>query len=141
MSAPVTYDKVVSDLLEPLAAIEHERWSHWQRYMHSKCIPQDGALLIPAELVQRWERQLNTPYAGLTDKEKESDREQVRVYLPLIEKALRRMSSPRARKSASAATSSGGRATAGKRKRAPRKRRQAAGKRKQSRPQGRKSAR
>jgi hypothetical protein len=97
-----TIERIVSDLLEPLAAIEHARWSHWQRYMHSKCVPQDGALVIPAELVQRWERQLNTPYAALTDKERESDREQVRVYLPLIQKALRRASTALARKPAAA---------------------------------------
>jgi hypothetical protein len=77
-------------LLETLAAIEHERWSHWQRYMHSKCIPHgdDGALLIPAGLVRQWENQIATPYSLLNEKEKESDREQVRKYLPLIVDAL-----------------------------------------------------
>ena len=89
---PEAIQKILGELLEPLAAIEHERWSHWQRYLHSKCIPQgsDGALLIPDELVRRWEKQINTPYAALTEKEKESDREQVRAYLPLIAEALSR---------------------------------------------------
>ena len=75
---------------ETLAAVEHERWSHWQRYMHSKCIPQGdkGALLIPADLVKLWEKQIATPYSELTEGEKESDREQVRKYLPLIVSAL-----------------------------------------------------
>lgn len=118
MSAPDIIEKIVSDLLEPLAAIEHARWSHWQRYMHSKCIPQDGALLIPADLVQRWERQLNTPYAALTDKEKESDREQVRAYMPLIEEALRRISSAPSSKSAATAARTGRKPTTGKRKHA-----------------------
>jgi hypothetical protein len=90
---PEAIQKLLGELLEPLAAIEHERWSHWQRYLHGKCIPQgsDGALLIPAELVKRWERQLNTPYSALTDKEKESDREQVRTYLPVIAETLGRL--------------------------------------------------
>ena len=81
---------MLNELLETLAAIEHERWSHWQRYMHSKCIPQgdDGALLIPAALVKQWERQMATPYSELTNKEKDSDREQVRKYLPLIIAAI-----------------------------------------------------
>lgn len=75
--------------LEALAAIEHERWSHWQRYMHSKGeIQEDGSLLIPAELVRRWERQMTTPYAALSEAEKESDRDQVRKYLGTITEAL-----------------------------------------------------
>jgi hypothetical protein len=80
----------LDQLLETLAAIEHERWSYWQRYMHSKCVPQgdDGALLIPAALVQQWENQIATPYSELSEEEKESDREQVRKYLPLIVSAL-----------------------------------------------------
>ena len=82
--------KTLDDLLETLASIEHERWSHWQRYLHSKCVPQgdDGTLLIPADLVKRWEEQIATPYSGLAEDEKESDREQVRKYLPLIVRAL-----------------------------------------------------
>jgi hypothetical protein len=81
-------DRALNDLVEALAAVEHERWSHWQQYMHGKCTPVGGALLIPAELVKRWEAQLKTPYAQLTEEEKESDREQVRRYLPLIIQSL-----------------------------------------------------
>lgn len=77
-------------LLEDLAAIEHDRWSHWQRYVHDKCeATEDGGLLIPAQLVERWSVQMNTPYAELSEHEKESDRDQVRRYLPTIEAALR----------------------------------------------------
>jgi hypothetical protein len=76
----------LEELVETLASIEHERWSHWQRYVHSQCTSHDpaGSLLIPADLVEQWERLIATPYAQLTEKEKESDREQVRRYLPLI---------------------------------------------------------
>jgi hypothetical protein len=77
------------ELLETLAAIEHDRWAHWQRYMHAQCRPgADGALVIPAELVARWTQQLSTPYIELPEPQKESDREQVRRYLPAIEAAL-----------------------------------------------------
>lgn len=77
------------DLLEQLAAKEHQRWSHWQRYLHSKGeVLSDGSLLIPSELVARWDHQMNTPYAELSESEKESDREQVREYLPIIRRAL-----------------------------------------------------
>jgi hypothetical protein len=84
-------ENVLSGLLEQLASIEHERWSHWQRYLHSKCIRQpDGSLLMPADLVERWQKQVETKYTDLGDQEKESDREQVRKYLPVIVSALAR---------------------------------------------------
>ena len=82
-------ERLLGGLVEQLAAVEHERWSHWQRYVHSKCVRQpDGSLLIPAGLVARWEKQIDTKYAELDEQEKESDREQVRKYLPLIASAL-----------------------------------------------------
>lgn len=77
------------ELLEALAAVEHERWSHWQRYLHSKCISNaDGSLTIPAVLVSRWAAQMMTPYGELSDSEKESDREQVRATLQVIRAAI-----------------------------------------------------
>lgn len=36
----------------------------------------------------RWERQIATSYAELSEEEKEKDREQVRPYLPLIQSLL-----------------------------------------------------
>jgi hypothetical protein len=81
------FQKSLDQLLEDLAAIEHQRWAHWQRYVHDsgKQLP-DGSILLPADLVERWERQINTSYGGLSQSEKDSDREQVRKYLPLIER-------------------------------------------------------
>lgn len=82
-------EHLLGGLVEQLAAVEHERWSHWQRYVHTKCVRQpDGSLLLPADLVARWEKQIDTKYAELDDQERESDREQVRKYLPLIASAL-----------------------------------------------------
>jgi len=76
-------------ITDELAEVEHERWAHWQKHMHSKGKRQaDGSLILPAASVQRWERQIDTPYAALTESEKESDRDQVRKYLPLIVRAL-----------------------------------------------------
>lgn len=76
---------VLRDHLEDLAHIEHERWSHWQKYMHSRGVRQaDGGLLFPAPLIEQWDRQIATRYADLSENEKGSDREQVLKYLRLV---------------------------------------------------------
>lgn len=82
-------DAVLRDIAEHLASIEHQRWSHWQNYMHEQGQKQaDGSLVIPAELVKRWEQQASTLYPDLSESEKDSDREQVLRYLPVISEAL-----------------------------------------------------
>jgi len=82
-------EAVLETLVEDLAAIEHERWAHWQRYMHDKGERRpDGSLLLPAELVRHWDTQIARDYADLSESEKMSDREQVRRYLPLLAAAL-----------------------------------------------------
>lgn len=74
-----------SAIIQTLAAIEHERWGHWQSYLHSKCIKRfDGSLTIPAHLVKRWERQINTPYADLSPTEQQSDIDQVMKYFDIV---------------------------------------------------------
>lgn len=80
-----------AETVEHLAAIEHERWAHWQRYVHDRCARQeDGSLVVPAELAARWAAQIETPYSELSEQERESDREQVQRYLPTIIDALTR---------------------------------------------------
>jgi len=82
-------DDALRNKLEDFARIEHERWTHWQMYMHSKGARQpDGSLLIPADLVERWDRQLSTRYEDLSEKEKDSDREQVLKYFSQIVDAI-----------------------------------------------------
>lgn len=79
----------LSKVIEQLASIEHQRWSHWQQYLHEKCTKKDdGSLVIPPHLVDHWQKQIATPYEQLSEVEKESDREQVRMYLPTIIGAL-----------------------------------------------------
>ena len=75
--------QVLNNLLETLASIEHERWSHWQRYVHSKCSPMgdDGSRLIPGDLVQHWEEQMRTPYPQLAEVENR-ERPRARAQLP-----------------------------------------------------------
>ena len=81
--------QILNSMLDKLADIEHERWSHWQSYLHFCCKPQpDGSLVLPADLVKKWTEQINTRYEDLSEAEKESDRAQVRKYLPLIAEAF-----------------------------------------------------
>ena len=62
---------------EILADVEHTRWGNWQRWMHSLGIRNpDGSMTIPAEHVVRWDRQIETAYADLSEPEKNSDRKE-----------------------------------------------------------------
>lgn len=81
----------LNGVIEALASIEHARWAHWQMYLHNNCSRQlDGSLVIPACLAEQWQLQIDTPYQALSEAEKESDRDQVRKYLPTIIAALQR---------------------------------------------------
>lgn len=62
----------------------HDIWSHWMKSQFSVGEKQeDGSVLIPKDKVSRWERQMATAYADLSEKEKESDREVARKFLSL----------------------------------------------------------
>ena len=60
--------------VERLAALEHEQWAHWTRYMLDNLTPEN---------IERWERQIATPYSDLSESEKESDREWARKVVRL----------------------------------------------------------
>lgn len=92
---PVHMDSVVSDipdgsavapdLLERLADREHERWSRWMRYLFScGASKADGSFRLNESTVERWKRQMNTPYSQLTEAEKESDRKEAREILETL---------------------------------------------------------
>lgn len=78
-------NKELEEMVEQMADIEHKRWSSWQKWMH-ECSTKnaDGSLTIPADKVERWERQITTEYKDLSEEEKESDRKQVYPYLDII---------------------------------------------------------
>ena len=83
------YPKPVEDgeLREQLAAIEHERWADWQKWCH-KVLRENNPSPEIGDVLERWDRQIETPYAKLSEKEKDSDREQVDRYLPLIQSEI-----------------------------------------------------
>ena len=60
---------VRSDIIERLAAHEHEQWAHWTRYMLDN---------LTEENIARWRQQIETDYQDLAESEKESDRQWAR---------------------------------------------------------------
>lgn len=77
------------ELIEQLADKAHASWAHWMKYLFSQCgVVDDGDgydhYLIPPELVKRWMRQMDIPYECLSEREKQSDRDEVAHILPII---------------------------------------------------------
>jgi len=76
---------VNSPLLESLADVQHAIWAHWMEYLFSRCERNpDGSATIPATLVERWQRQVSTVYTDLTERERDSDRQQAAKVLTVL---------------------------------------------------------
>jgi len=74
-----------SEKEERLADYAHNAWAGWMKYMFSKSTTNDdGSVTIPASFVERWKRQMNTPYIRLPESEKESDKEEAEKMLNII---------------------------------------------------------
>ena len=75
---------------EKLAALMHEIWGEWWDYMFQDIYPGqleenwDSSFVIDDDLVERWNRQRATPYDELSEKEKNSDRQQADKVLALL---------------------------------------------------------
>lgn len=74
---------------EQLADVQHEIWSHWMKWVFEICPKHyddssGSSVCIPPELVERWTRQINTPYDVLSEKEKDSDRHQADKTLAVV---------------------------------------------------------
>jgi hypothetical protein len=73
------------ELIEALADKEHASWARWMYYLFSQCWKDgNGCMVVPERLVDRWQKQINTPYAELSEQEKQSDRDEVAHILPII---------------------------------------------------------
>lgn len=59
----------MNNLLEKLAALEHEQWAHWTEHMLDNLTEENTA---------RWRGQIAASYADLTEEEKDKDREWAR---------------------------------------------------------------
>ena len=72
-------------LREKIADVQHAIWAHWMRYLFSCCIENDdGSATIPADKVSRWLGQKARTYDQLSEKEKDSDREQADKVLKVL---------------------------------------------------------
>ena len=76
----------MDELRERLAALEHERWAHWMRYYKARR-GQQGIVQLSIDW-ERWTRQMNAPYADLSEKEKDSDREWADKALAILKEYL-----------------------------------------------------
>ncbi len=70
-----TGTNATGDLVERLADWDHRAWAGWTRYLLDNYTPEN---------VARWERQTVTPYADLSEREKDSDRKEAREILAVI---------------------------------------------------------
>lgn len=74
---------------EELAALIHDMWSGWIRYVASKStFNPDGSMTISAWAVSRRERQMKGSYDDLSEKEKDGDRRQADKVLALMKPTL-----------------------------------------------------
>lgn len=72
--------------LERMSDEVHQIWAQWMMYMFKHGLPRPGGGWIMDDAVyKRWQRQMKTPYAQLSEKEKESDREIARRYLDVAD--------------------------------------------------------
>ncbi len=87
-----TVTKIVTnnELREQLAGVQHAIWAHWMRYMFScgTFSPETGNWIMPADKALRWERQMNTDYSELTERERNSDRDQADKVLAVLAPVL-----------------------------------------------------
>ena len=82
----VYYRKMLGTTREELAALAHEQWSGWMKHLFSKCITNEyEGMIIPKWAVDRWIRQMNTNYNGLSEEEKDSDRFEADRVIKLLE--------------------------------------------------------
>jgi hypothetical protein len=86
---PETVEADVEDVYqmmrEALADLAHQQWSGWMRHMLDKCHDdEEGNVVIPRGYALALARQMGTPYAELTEEEKDADRAEADKFLELI---------------------------------------------------------
>jgi hypothetical protein len=73
------------NIREELSNYAHNSWSGWMKYLFDKSKQnEDGTITIPVWAVERWTRQMNTPYNELSEEEKNSDRDEADEIITII---------------------------------------------------------
>lgn len=73
---------------EILADLQHLIWSRWMRWMFQQgTFSTDGSWAMSAAYANALQRQTNTPYADLTEHEKDGDREIADEIIVVLDKA------------------------------------------------------
>jgi len=68
-----------------LAVYAHEAWSGWMKCMFSKSGNMlSGGVIVPAKLVERWTRQMNTIYDELPANENASDLQEANKMIAIM---------------------------------------------------------
>jgi len=83
------------NIKEKLASLCHDQWSGWMTYLFGRSTQNnDGTVTIPKSLVDRWKRQINTPYALLSKDEKDSDKKEADKFIKLMAKNIIKKTPP-----------------------------------------------
>lgn len=73
------------DLKEKVAELHHVQWSNWTKHLFGKCLVNpSGALIITTPDVDRWKKQLATPYKDLSEGEQEWNRKEATKFLRIF---------------------------------------------------------
>jgi len=78
-------------LEEKFAILAHSQWAGWMKYLFGKSKKNsDGSVTIPKELVDRWERQMESSYENLSEPEKDSDRTEAKKFIDVIKTHMKK---------------------------------------------------
>ncbi len=78
------------ELLEKLAAAEHESWADWMKWLFERGIWEgnktgQGRFIIDQVPAERWFKLAKTPYEELDEPTKQFDRDEVKRIKPLLD--------------------------------------------------------
>ena len=83
-----TQQNMSERFVEKGADIEHNRWARWQKWCNEVLREYCPSPELE-KVLERWDKQIATSYAELSEEDKEKDRKQTRAYLPLLHQEIK----------------------------------------------------